>query len=137
MGRNSRVQNDKRAWIIAGAAALVIALIGAGAWAMRSSADSMGMRTAAGTLNPRLFNGQAREAYEIASKEPKLLRQLHCYCGCDKHWKRNLLDCYRTKHASICPTCMGEAIEASKLAKQGLPVAQIRRALSDDYGHGG
>lgn len=137
MGRNDRGRSNKRPWAIAGATALVIALIGAGAWAMRSSADSTTARTAAGTLNPGLFNGRAHEAYEIAAKEPNLLKQLHCFCGCDKHWTRNLLDCYRTKHASICPTCMGEAIEASKLAKQGLPVAQIRRALSDDYGHGG
>jgi hypothetical protein len=137
MGRTNKVRNDKRPWIIAGAVALMVALIGAGAWAMRSSDDSPAARTAAGTLNPILFHGEAREAYEIAAKDPKLLKQLHCFCGCDKHWTRNLLDCYRTKHASICPTCMGEALEAARLAKQGTPVAEIRRALSDDYGHGG
>jgi Protein of unknown function with PCYCGC motif len=123
--------------MIASAAAIVIVLIAVGAWAMRSTADSSLAKTTSATLDPMLFNGQAREAYEIAAKEPKLLKQLHCFCGCDKHWHRNLLDCYRTKHASICPVCMGEAFEAARLAKDGLPVAKIKRALSDDYGHGG
>lgn len=136
-GRKVEGPNNRQPWIVAGAAALVVVLIGVGAWATRSATDSPGSFTSAGTLDPMLFSGRAREAYEIAARNPKLLKQLHCFCGCDKHWRRNLLDCYRTKHASICPTCMGETFEAVKLAKQGLPVAQIRRALSDDYGHGG
>lgn len=134
--RNGKTPNDKRPWMIASAAALVIVLIGVGAWGMRSATESPAPETKRVTLDPTLFNGRARAAYEIAAKDPKLLEQLHCYCGCDKHWRRSLLECYRTRHASVCPICMGEALEAARLAKEGLPVAQIRRALSDDYGHG-
>jgi hypothetical protein len=36
------------------------------------------------TLDPQNFQGPVREAYEVAEKDPALLAQLHCYCGCDK-----------------------------------------------------
>lgn len=134
--KNARVHNNYRAWMIAGAAALVIALIGVGAWGMHSSPPAQA--TTRITLDPKLFDGKARAAYQVAARDPALLAQLHCYCGCDKELgHRNLLDCYRNKHAAVCPICIGEAIEAERLAKEGLPVTQIRRALSDDYGHGG
>jgi hypothetical protein len=89
------------------------------------------------TLDPNLFKGEVREAYEIAQKDPALLAQLHCYCGCDKtDGHKSLLDCYRDKHGSTCAICVGEAREAEQLAKQGMPVEQIRDALRTRYGHG-
>jgi hypothetical protein len=67
------------------------------------------------TLDPALFSGGPRQAYEVAAKNPALLAQLHCYCGCDRELgHRNLLDCYRDEHAGHCPTCTGEAFEASQ-----------------------
>lgn len=129
--------SDRRPWLLAGVAALVVLFVGVGAWTMRSAADSPASGEKRVTLDPALFNGPARQAYEIAAKNPALLAQLHCYCGCDKELgHRNLLDCYRDKHGAQCPVCTGEAIEAQKLADEGLPVEQIRRALRDDYGHG-
>jgi hypothetical protein len=86
------------------------------------------------TLDPNAFEGRARQSYEIARKKPSLLVQLHCYCGCDKVLgHRNLLDCYRDKHAAKCATCMGEAIDSDQMNDQGSPVEQIRDALRVRY----
>ena len=136
-GKRSRPRRPR--WIIAAVAAAVVVSIGAGAWTMRSAASSAAA-TAKGerpTLDPTRFFGEAREAYEVAAKNPALLAQLHCYCGCDKEiGHQNLLDCYRDDHGSHCPVCTGEALEAAKLADEGLPVEQIRRVLRDHYAQG-
>ena len=85
-GGGKRGHRSNRRWIIAALAAAVVVSIGAAAWTMRSAADPPGA-TAKGerlTLDPAQFNGAARQAYEVAEKDPALLAQLHCYCGCDK-----------------------------------------------------
>jgi hypothetical protein len=89
------------------------------------------------TLDPAGFQGEAKQAYEVARENPALLTQLHCYCGCDKEiGHRNLLDCFRTDHGSHCEICKGEAIEAERLAQRGMPVEQIRDALRAKFAHG-
>jgi len=138
-GGGKRRHRSNRRWIIAVLAAVVIVSIGAAAWTMRSAADPPGA-TAKGerlTLDPARFNGAARQAYEVAEKNPALLAQLHCYCGCDKEiGHQSLLDCYRDEHGGHCPICTGEALEAAKLADEGLPVEQIRRVLREHYAQG-
>lgn len=90
------------------------------------------------TLDPKNFEGPVREAYEVAEKDPALLAQLHCYCGCDKaDGHKNLLDCFRDKHGSTCAICVGEARDAESMATRGVPVEQIRDALRARYAHGG
>ncbi|HEY6395133.1 MAG TPA: CYCXC family (seleno)protein, partial [Candidatus Binataceae bacterium] len=82
------------------------------------------------TLDPNLFKGEVKQAYQVAERDPALLAQMHCYCGCDRiQGHKNLLDCFRDTHGSTCAICVGEAREADTLAKQGLPVDQIRDAL--------
>ena len=125
-------------------AALILMAAGAYVWfGAGGSADatSSGATDAAtnlrNTLDPNMFKGDVREAYEIARKDPGLLAQLHCYCGCDKsEGHRSLLDCYRDKHGSTCAICVGEAREAEQLSKQGMPVEQIRDSLRARYGGG-
>ena len=86
------------------------------------------------TLDPQEFQGNVREAYEVAERDPALLAQLHCYCGCDKLLgHKNLLDCYRDTHASRCAICMGEALDAEPMANRGMPIEQIRDALRARY----
>jgi len=90
------------------------------------------------TLDPKNFQGPVREAYEVAERNPALLAQLHCYCGCDKaEGHKNLLDCYRDTHGSTCAICVGEARDAEAMANRGVPVEQIRDALRARYAHGG
>jgi hypothetical protein len=134
-----RPTGGRRRWIIAAVGALVVLLIGAGAWTMHSAAGSAATsaKDQRVTLDPARFFGAARQAYEIAAKNPALLAQLHCYCGCDKEiGHQNLLDCYRDEHGGHCPICTGEALEAAKLADEGLPVEQIRRVLREHYAQG-
>src|SRR5580704_10847933 len=78
------------------------------------------------TLDPNLFVGEVKQAYQVAERDPALLAQLHCYCGCDRtDGHKNLLDCYRDTHGSHCAICTGEAIEAEQLPKQGMSVDKI------------
>jgi hypothetical protein len=89
------------------------------------------------TLDPNQFVGEVKQAYLIAESDPALLVQLHCYCGCDRtDGHKNLLDCYRDTHGAHCAICTGEAIEAEKLATQGMPVEKIRDALRDRFANG-
>ena len=86
------------------------------------------------TLDPKNFQGDVRKAYEAAERNPALLAQLHCYCGCDKaDGHKNLLDCFRDTHGSTCAICVGEARDAEQMANRGVPVEQIRDALRARY----
>jgi len=126
--------------VLTAAAVLVVAI----AYASHVSIQSEGQAASgdAGarireTLDPQGFQGNVREAYEIAQRDPALLAQLHCYCGCDKQLgHKSLLDCYRDDHASRCGICLGEARDAEPMASQGMPVERIRDALRTRYAHG-
>ena len=90
------------------------------------------------TLNPDLFQGETRAAYQTAQKHPELLAQLDCYCGCEQHeGHKNLLDCFRSNHGATCATCTGEAVTAGQLFENGTPVEQIRAILRQRYANGG
>lgn len=129
-------------------AALLLMAAGAYAWfgAPGGLADTTGGQAATRgdpasnlrlTLDPNLFKGEVREAYQIARQNPGLLAQLHCYCGCDKsEGHKSLLDCYRDKHGSTCGICVGEARMAAQLSQQGLPVEQIRDSIRARYAGG-
>jgi hypothetical protein len=115
------------AWVVASWIHAKPDASGPGSAAEAQAADANG---AAPTLDPNLFNGEVREAYAVARKNPALLASLHCYCGCDRsEGHRNLLDCYRDQHGSHCEICTGEALEAQRLFEQGTPVEQIRDVL--------
>jgi hypothetical protein len=129
---------------IAVAAVLVLAIASA-AYISNNSQPSDRQMAASGdpaaklriTLDPQNFQGTVREAYEVAEKDPALLAQLHCYCGCDvTDGHKNLLDCFRDTHGSTCAICCGEARDAEKMSTSGMPVEQIRDALRARYAHG-
>jgi len=89
------------------------------------------------TLDPKNFQGNVREAYKVAERDPALLAQLHCYCGCDKAiGHKNLLDCFRDNHGSRCEICVGEARDAQSMASRGMSIEQIRDVLRARYAHG-
>ena len=89
------------------------------------------------TLDPNLYVGEVKTAYQIAERDPALLAQMHCYCGCDRTYgHKNLLDCFRDEHGSHCATCTGEAIEAERLASQGMPIEKIRDSLRARFAGG-
>ena len=111
---------------IAIGAALVVAVI---YW------TTAGRSVAGQTLDPSLFNGSAHEAYTMARDHPEVLVKLHCYCGCTEFAKhKSLLDCFKDTHASVCPVCMHEALDAAAMLKRGQGVAEMRRTLAVMYG---
>ena len=86
------------------------------------------------TLDPNQFVGPVKEAYKFAEKNPALLAELHCYCGCDRAFgHQNLLDCYRGTHGATCEICTGEALLAKRMSDQGSPIDQIRDAIRRNY----
>jgi len=52
------------------------------------------------TLDPSLFKGKAKEAYQIAKKIPEILSQLPCFCECEPYGHENLLDCFIDRHGA-------------------------------------
>src|SRR5436853_4133531 len=72
------------------------------------------------TLDPGLFSGQARQAYEAAREVPEVLAQLPCYCGCMSGFgHKNNLDCFHDKHGEECTMCQQIAIDARQMYKSG------------------
>lgn len=103
----------------------------------RVAANSDAAQNLRMTLDPNLFVGDVKHAYTVAERDPALLAQMHCYCGCDKtNNHKNLLDCFRDDHGSHCPICTGEAVMAERLAQQGMPIEKIRDSIRDRYAHG-
>ena len=126
-------------------AAILVVAIASAAYISSNSQPSDKQLAAAGdpgaqlriTLDPKNFQGTVREAYEVAEKDPALLAQLHCYCGCDvTDGHKNLLDCFRDTHGSTCAICCGEARDAESMASRGMAIEQIRDALRARYAHG-
>jgi len=87
------------------------------------------------TLAPEMFNGRARQAYQVAREIPATLAQLPCYCYCDQGFgHKSLHSCFESDHSSHCATCVDEAMLAYQLEKeQGLTPAQIREKIIERY----
>ena len=85
-------------------------------------------------LSPALFVGKIETAYQVAHDMPGVLDQLYCYCECDKHsGHRSLLSCYTDHHAANCDVCVNEALDGSRMMKQGYKMAEIRREVDRKY----
>ena len=52
------------------------------------------------TLDPNLFKGKAKKAYQIAKEIPEVLAQMPCFCECDVYGHENLLDCFIDSHGA-------------------------------------
>ncbi len=50
------------------------------------------------TMDPNLFRGKAKEAYQVAKEIPEVLAQMPCFCGCETYGHENLLDCFVDRH---------------------------------------
>ncbi|MBO0720546.1 MAG: hypothetical protein J2P41_06980 [Blastocatellia bacterium] len=87
------------------------------------------------TLSPDLFNGDAREAYQIAREIPVVLAQLPCFCYCDySAGHKSLHSCFEDQHSAGCPLCQDSARMAKQLKDDGLSIDQIREKLIAKYG---
>ncbi len=52
------------------------------------------------TLDPGLFRGKAKQAYQIAREIPEVLAQIPCFCECEAYGHENLLDCFIDRHGA-------------------------------------
>ncbi len=52
------------------------------------------------TLNPDLFKGKAKRAYQVAKEIPHVLAQIPCFCECEAFGHENLLDCFIDRHGA-------------------------------------
>lgn len=91
--------------------------------------------TLAPTLSPHVFTGNIRLAYQAAKEIPQTLAQIPCYCHCDRgHNHKSLHSCFETEHGENCGICIGEALMAHNLQKQGVPAGEIRNKIIAAYG---
>jgi len=52
------------------------------------------------TVDPSLFKGKAKQAYQIAREIPQVLAQMPCFCECEAFGHENLLDCFIDHHGA-------------------------------------
>jgi hypothetical protein len=52
------------------------------------------------TLDPNLFKGRAKRAYQIAREIPQALAQVPCFCECEVFGHESLLDCFIDEHGA-------------------------------------
>ena len=83
------------------------------------------------TMDPAEFdNAVVKNAYALAAKVKKVLYQQPCYCHCDRSQGHgSLLDCFTSKHGSLCNVCMGEALYSYEQTRKGKTAAQIREGI--------
>lgn len=93
------------------------------------------LKTLPPTLSPELFTGNTKLAYRAAKEIPQTLAQLPCYCHCDRgHNHKSLYSCFESEHGENCGICIGEAVMAYNLEKQGVAVSEIRKRVIAAYG---
>jgi len=118
--------------------AAVVIWMGVGVWRSDRSLSASGTGQMPETLDPALFTGDVHDAYQSARNHPDVLVQLHCYCGCDRELgHRNLLDCFRSRHAAQCEICLGEANMAARMADKGMAIDEMINAIRARYARGG
>jgi hypothetical protein len=85
------------------------------------------------TMSPDEFDHPVvKNAYALAGKVKKVLYQQPCYCHCDKgHGHASLLDCFTSKHGSMCNVCMAEAIYSYEQTQLKKTPAEIRQGIID------
>src|ERR1700686_894138 len=83
------------------------------------------------TMSPTLFPDiVVQNAYTVAARVKKTLYQQPCYCHCDRSQGHgSLLDCFASKHASICEICIREGFYAYEQSRKGKSAAQIRAGI--------
>ncbi len=95
------------------------------------------LNTLRGTLAPELFAGNVQLAYRAAKEIPQTLAQLPCYCHCDmSKGHKSLHSCFEDEHGENCGICIGEALMAYNLERQGFKPTQIRERIIRAYGSG-
>lgn len=84
------------------------------------------------------------EAYAFARTHDTVLREIPCYCGCQRSGHRAVLDCFVLRldpngrvvwsdHAMSCQVCVEVVRDALMMSRQGLSPIEIRVAMDKKY----
>ncbi len=83
----------------------------------------------------------ALKAYTYVTKNPEVLEQIPCYCGCGGHsGHRFLRDCFihddwtYDEHARYCDVCIGEAMKVQSYLAEGKTLKEARALIDKEYG---
>ena len=89
------------------------------------------------------LKGDVREAYDYAVKNPEILSNFSCYCGCEKIKHTSNKSCFikkidqdkilLTNHSVSCPICIDVALTVKYLTQDGFSLKEIRSILDDAY----
>jgi len=102
----------RRYWAVSAVLALAVTAIGVN-----------GARQAAAQFE----NPVVQNAYAKAAKVKKVLYQQPCYCHCDRSLGHgSLLDCFASKHGSMCDVCIKEAFYSYEQTLKKKTAEQIR-----------
>jgi hypothetical protein len=75
------------------------------------------------------------QTYRMAAEVPAVLDGLYCYCECSANLGHySLLECFQSDHAAGCDICLGEAMLAYRMTREGASLAAVRRAIDRTYG---
>ena len=130
---------SKTPWIVAGAAAIVLAAV---LFSARPAAGGTHPDPRPGITAARVLSDAAiprtpgsAEAYAAARAAAGTLDGVYCHCDCSKHsGHRSLLTCFESEHGAYCDICMGEAMMAAELASRGTSLQEIRAAIDARFG---
>ena len=83
------------------------------------------------TMSPDTFSDPVvQNAYTVAARIKKVLYQQPCYCHCDQSQGHgSLLDCFASKHGSVCDICVREDLYSYEQTRKGKAPAQIREGI--------
>ncbi len=89
------------------------------------------------------LKGDIKEAYDYAVKNPEILSNFSCYCGCEKIKHTSNKSCFikkidqdiisLTNHSVSCPICIDVALTVKYLIHDGFSLKEIRSILDNAY----
>ena len=85
-----------------------------------------------------------QQAYQFASANPELMKQMPCYCGCGDIGHTSNYDCYVSSvdaqgtitfdnHALGCSICVDITQDVMRMSKDGKSPGDIRAAIDATY----
>jgi len=91
-----------------------------------------------------LRNSEIKSAYEYALKNPELLKQIPCNCGCDRLGHKNVEDCFIKEfrdngkvvfeeHGANCGVCYSTALDSKDLFGQGKGIQEVKNFINEKY----
>jgi hypothetical protein len=105
--KSGKAKQNPVLWVIATLAVIAVALVLSGKFQFISTEEKgksfhLAGRETRPVLDPGMFTGKTRAAYEAARKYPEILNEVYCYCYCDEPPSNHstLLSCFTERHGA-------------------------------------